>query len=56
MGDQFDVKLEDAELLAEVELTANLIVAANASDKPLSVEEIDAALGLLKVAEPRPDA
>ena len=33
MDDQFDVRLEDDELLDEVELTANLIVAANQSDR-----------------------
>ena len=41
-----DVELEDTELLDEVDLTASLIVAANQSDGPLSVEEIDRLLGL----------
>ena len=44
--DPFDVRLEDSELLAEVELTANLIVAANQSEAPLSVTEIDQILGV----------
>ncbi len=44
--DPFDVRLEDDELLDEVELTANLIVAANQSDSTLSAEEIDRILGI----------
>ncbi|MFT4286267.1 hypothetical protein [Nocardioides sp.] len=51
MHDQFDVSLEDAELLREVELTTNLIVAASESDGPLSVEEIDAILDVVKGAD-----
>jgi hypothetical protein len=45
-GDPFDVELEDADLLAEVELTASLIAAANQSTGPLSTAEIDHVLGL----------
>ena len=39
--DQFDMTLTDVELLAELELSADLMVAANASDGPLSPETID---------------
>jgi hypothetical protein len=46
MHDQFDVSLEDAELLREVELTTNLIIAASESDEPLSSDEIDEILGV----------
>jgi hypothetical protein len=46
MYDQFDVSLEDAELLREVELTTNLIIAASESDERLSAEEIDQILGV----------
>jgi hypothetical protein len=45
-SDQFDVTLEDADLLSEVELTTNLIIAASASEDPLEVEEIDRILGV----------
>ena len=45
-SDPFDVELEDHELLAEVELTASLIVAANAADEHLPQEEINRILGL----------
>jgi hypothetical protein len=46
MDDQLDVPLEDAELLAEVELTTNLIIAASESERPLSQDDIDRLLGL----------
>ncbi|WKN48088.1 hypothetical protein [Nocardioides sp. Arc9.136] len=48
--DQFDVTLEDADLLGEVELTTNLIIAASESEEHLSNEEIDRILGVT----PRP--
>ncbi|MBM7516610.1 hypothetical protein [Nocardioides nitrophenolicus] len=46
MADQFDVTLEDGDLLVEVELTTNLIIAASNSDERLTVEEIDRILGV----------
>ncbi|HWI42607.1 MAG TPA: hypothetical protein VNS81_03235 [Nocardioides sp.] len=46
MGDPFDVTLEDADLMREVELTTNLIIAASETDERLSVEEIDRILGV----------
>ena len=46
MDDQLDVPLEDNELLAEVELTTNLIIAASESDGPLSLADIDRILGI----------
>ena len=45
--DPFDVRLQDDELLDEVELTANLIVAANQSDDALPLSEIDQIIGVL---------
>lgn len=45
--DQFDVTLEDGDLLREVELTTNLIIAASEADEPLSLEEIDRILGVV---------
>ena len=38
--------MRDADLMREVELTTNLIVAATASDGPLPVDEIDRILGV----------
>jgi hypothetical protein len=52
MDDQLDVPLEDAELLAEVELTTNLIIAATESDSKLSQREIDRLLGLVVSGAP----
>jgi hypothetical protein len=52
MHDQFDVTLEDADLLGEVELTTNLIIAASESDDHLTAAEIDRILGV----EPQPSA
>jgi hypothetical protein len=44
--DQFDITLEDSDLLGEVELTTDLIIAATESALPLSTAEIDRILGL----------
>ncbi|GGO93675.1 hypothetical protein GCM10011584_32930 [Nocardioides phosphati] len=46
MSDQFDVSLEDPDLLGEVEMTTNLIIAASEAAGPLDQEEIDAILGV----------
>ena len=46
MDDQLNVPLEDAELLAEVELTTNLIIAASEADEALPQDEVDRLLGL----------
>ena len=46
LHDQFDVTLEDSDLLGEVELTTNLIIAASESEGHLSVGEIDKILGV----------
>lgn len=46
MSDPFDVTLEDQDLLGEVELTTNLIIAASEIDRPLTQQEIDRVLGV----------
>ncbi|MEI2714220.1 MAG: hypothetical protein V9G04_13245 [Nocardioides sp.] len=46
MHDPLDVSLEDGDLLGEVELTTNLIVAASESDEHLTDDEIDKILGI----------
>ncbi|MDT0202553.1 hypothetical protein [Nocardioides sp. AE5] len=56
MGDQFDVSLEDADLLDEVELTTSLIIAASASETPLSQAQIDELLGVKPHRDKRPGA
>ena len=50
MHDQFDVTLEDADLLGEVELTTNLIIAASETDEHLTKAQIDAILGVTPLA------
>jgi hypothetical protein len=49
--DQFDVSLEDSDLLGEVELTTNLIIAASETDEHLSAAEIDEILGVVPPAK-----
>ena len=46
MGERLDLRVHDSVALAEIELYAELIIAAQRSDKPLSHEAIDAILGL----------
>ena len=52
--DQFDVSLEDADLLGEVELTTNLTIAASECDEHLSHAEVDPILGV--VPHPREES
>jgi hypothetical protein len=46
VDDQLNVPLEDVELLAEVELTTNLIIAASEADDSLPQAEVDRLLGV----------
>lgn len=46
VDDQLNVPLVDAELLEEVELTTNLIIAASEADAILSQAAVDDLLGL----------
>ena len=46
MDDQLDVPLEDSELLAEVELTTNLMIAASETEAVLQQAQVDEILGL----------
>ena len=52
MHDQFDVTLEDVDLLGEVELTTNLIIAASEAEDMLSRDEIDHILGVSPAGPP----
>lgn len=52
MSDRHDVSLVDAALLAELELTTTLMIAANKSDGHLTPDEVDALLGLPPSAPP----
>jgi hypothetical protein len=55
VDDQLNVPLEDAELLAEVELTTNLIIAATEADASLSQDQVDRILGV-RLPEDDPDS
>lgn len=50
MPDQFDVELVDHALLEELQLTADLMAAANQSEASLSLTEIDRILGVTGIA------
>ena len=49
MPDQFDVDLIDHALLEELQMAADLMAAANQSDAPLSLTEIDRILGVTEI-------
>jgi len=49
VDDKLDVPLEDSELLAEVELTTNLIIAASEAEDTLSQDQVDQLLGVIHV-------
>ncbi|NYG54654.1 hypothetical protein [Nocardioides perillae] len=51
MHDQFDVSLEDRDLLVEVELTTNLIIAASEAEEHLTPQQIDEILGVTRPAD-----
>lgn len=46
VNDQLDVSVHDSEVLDEIEMMTNLIIATSESDGPLSQPRIDAILGL----------
>ena len=46
MKDQFDVDLEDGDLLDEIDLLTRLIVAAVPYDEHMTIAQVDGALGL----------
>ncbi len=46
MKDQFDVDLEDGDLLGEIDLLTRLIVAAVPYDEHMTTAQVDSALGL----------
>jgi hypothetical protein len=52
VDDQLNVPLEDSELLAEVELTTNLIIAASESEAVLAQDDIDRLLGVEPLSIP----
>ena len=55
MQDQFDVTLEDPDLMREVEMTTNLIIAASEADEHLTMEQIDRILEVRPVSQRHAD-
>ena len=50
MGERLDLCLHDSVALDEIELYAEVLSAVAASDRPLTPEELDEALGIRSVA------
>jgi hypothetical protein len=49
VNDQLDVSVHDTEVLAEIEMMTNLIIATSESDGPLDQVRIDEILGVTPV-------
>ena len=47
MNDRRDVRVHDEDVLAEIELTSDLMIAASEQDEHLTQEQIDAILGVV---------
>jgi hypothetical protein len=54
MKDQLNVHLHDGELLAEIDLVGELMIAAAGSDEPLGDDTIDEVLGVESDGGPIP--
>ncbi|HET7173639.1 MAG TPA: hypothetical protein VFI30_05105 [Nocardioidaceae bacterium] len=46
MSDELDVDVHDSEVLAEIEMMTNLIIATSESEGPLPQQRIDEILGV----------
>lgn len=46
VNDGLDVPMQDAEILDEIEITSNLMIAASEADGPLTQDSIDRILGV----------
>jgi len=46
VGVELDRRLRDDEVMAEIEMTSNLMIAASEVDGPLTQAQVDAILGL----------
>lgn len=49
MNDRLDVQMHDSDVLDEIEMTSNLMIAASEADGPLSQDRIDRILGLISL-------
>jgi hypothetical protein len=52
VNDQLDVAVHDSEVLAEIEMMTNLIIATSESDGPLPQPQIDEILGVAEDSPP----
>lgn len=55
MPEPLDSRLRDDEVLAEIELTSQLMIAASSKDGPLTQQEVDQILGVEIVEKPSGD-
>jgi len=46
VNDRLDVSVHDEDVLAEIELTSDLMIAASEHEGPLTQEQVDSILGL----------
>ncbi|MDQ3628453.1 MAG: hypothetical protein M3419_06560 [Actinomycetota bacterium] len=46
MGKELDLRLRDEDVLSEIEMTSNLMIAASEHDGPLPQERVDEILGV----------
>jgi hypothetical protein len=46
VNDRRDVRVHDEDVLAEIELTSDLMIAASEQDNALTQEQVDAILGV----------
>ena len=53
VNDQLDVSVHDTEVLAEIEMMTNLIIATSETDGPLTQARIDEILGVTESCPPR---
>ncbi|CAN5335415.1 MAG: hypothetical protein H0V13_10455 [Nocardioidaceae bacterium] len=50
MGKELDLRLRDEDVLSEIEMTSNLMIAASEHDGPLTQAQVDEILGLRPTA------
>ncbi len=46
MGKELDLRLRDEDVLSEIEMTSNLMIAVSEHDGPLSQAQVDEILGV----------
>lgn len=54
MVEPVDSRVHDGDVIAEIQLTADLMIAASEHEGPLTEDELDALLGLHRLAADQP--